>query len=156
MNNRPNIVLIMTDQQRGDCLSAEGHPVLLTPSMDSIGYQGTRFRRAYSTCPVCIPARRSLLSGQFPRTHGMVGYADGVAWNAPVTLPGALAAAGYETALVGRSMHQWPPRKRYGYQTMVIHGEDYEEFLRRNSPLDNPQWFGGGVMHNDWTAARAS
>ncbi|MCG3148214.1 MAG: Arylsulfatase [Verrucomicrobiae bacterium] len=142
----------MTDQQRGDCLSADGHPVLLTPNMDSLGFQGTRFRRAYSTCPVCIPARRSLLSGQFPRTHGLVGYQDGLAWDAPTTLPAALAAAGYETALVGRSMHQWPARQRHGYQTMVIHGADYDEFLRRNSPLENPQWFGGGVLHNDWTA----
>ena len=77
MTDRPNIVLIMTDQQRGDCLSAERHPVLLTPNMDSIGHRGTRFRKAYSTCPVCIPARRSLLSGQFPPTHGLVGYREG-------------------------------------------------------------------------------
>jgi arylsulfatase len=156
MNERPNIVLIMTDQQRGDCLSAEGHPVLLTPNMDNIGFQGARFRRAYSTCPVCIPARRSLLSGQFPHTHGMVGYRDRVEWDATVTLPGALAAAGYQTALIGRSMHQWPPRKRYGYEQMVVYDhlcpEDYDEFLRRHAPVGNAGWLSGGVFHNDWTA----
>lgn len=151
MSERPNILFLMTDQQRGDCLSADGHPVLLTPNMDSIGYRGARFRHAYSTCPVCIPARRSLLSGQFPRTHGLVGYQDGVEWNAPVTLPGALAAAGYQTALVGRSMHQHPSRKRFGYDQMVIDA-DYNEFLRRNARTTNASWFGGGVTHNDWTA----
>lgn len=152
MSDRPNILLIMTDQQRGDCLSAEGHPVLLTPNMDNIAYQGARFRYAYSTCPVCIPARRSFLSGQFPHTHGMVGYQDGVEWDAPVTLPSALAAVGYETALVGRSMHQWPVQKRFGFQTMITHSADYRQFLLRHGPAETTDWFGGGVMHNDWTA----
>jgi arylsulfatase len=157
MADRPNIVLIMTDQQRGDCLSAEGHPVLLTPSMDSLAHRGARFRRAYSTCPVCIPARRSLLSGQFPPTHGMVGYRDNVEWNAPATLPGELTKAGYQSILVGRSMHQHPSRKRYGYEQMVIFDrhtpdDDYCKFLRENSGQQNASWFGGGVMHNDWTA----
>lgn len=152
MIDRPNILVIMTDQQRGDCLSAEGHPVLLTPNMDGIAFQGARFRRAYSTCPVCIPARRSFLSGQFPRTHGMVGYRDGVEWDPPATLPGTLAAAGYETALIGRSMHQWPVQKGFGYQTMITHDADYREFLLRHGSAETTDWFGGGVMHNDWTA----
>lgn len=157
MSERPNILLIMTDQQRGDCLSADGHEVLLTPNMDDIGCRGARFAHAYSTCPVCIPARRSLLSGQFPRTHGMVGYRERVDWDAPPTLPGVLAGAGYQTALVGRSMHQHPWRKRFGYQHMAIYDhqdpdDDYNAFLRRGSRLPNPSWFGGGVMHNDWTA----
>jgi choline-sulfatase len=157
MNQRPNILLIMTDQQRGDCLSAEGHEVLLTPNMDDIGARGARFRRAYSTCPVCIPARRSLMSGQFPATHGLVGYRDGIEWDAPPTLPGVLRDAGYQTALVGRSMHQFPTRKRYGFEEMVTadHKEarnPYAEFLRLNAPVGNASWMGGGVMHNDWTA----
>ncbi len=150
---RPNILLIMTDQQRGDCLSIEGHPCLLTPNMDSIAGAGVRFRRAYSTAPICIPARRSLMSGQFPATHGMVGYQEGVEWDAPPTLPQTLRDAGYQTVLVGRSMHQYPPRKRYGFEHMVIHGwdSDYDPLLRKEAP-ESGGWFGGGVMHNDWTA----
>lgn len=118
-DKRPNFLLIMTDQQRGDCLSIDGHPVLLTPNMDSIAGSGARFRHAYSTCPVCIPARRSLMTGRFPTGHGMVGYAENVEWHAPPTLPGVLRDAGYQTALVGRSMHLSPPRKRYGFESMV-------------------------------------
>ena len=156
MTDRPNIVLIMTDQQRGDCLSAERHPVLLTPNMDSIGHRGTRFRKAYSTCPVCIPARRSLLSGQFPPTHGLVGYREGLEWNPAATLPGELTKAGYQSIIVGRSMHQHPVRKRFGYEQMVLFDhrnpdDDYCTFLRENGG-SNADWFGGGVMHNDWTA----
>lgn len=154
---RPNILLIMTDQQRGDALSIEGHPVLQTPNMDAIAGAGVRFTHAYSSCPSCIAARRSLLSGQFPRTHGMVGYADGTPWDPPATLPGALRDAGYHTALVGRSMHQHPIRRRYGYDEMTINchrdpHNDYALFLQRNGMLEQDPWFAGGVMHNDWTA----
>ncbi|HUU60580.1 MAG TPA: sulfatase-like hydrolase/transferase, partial [Phycisphaerae bacterium] len=66
MSDRPNILLIMTEQHRGDCLGIEGHPCLLTPNMDGIGAGGVRFTRAYTTCPTSIAARRSFLSGQFP------------------------------------------------------------------------------------------
>ena len=154
MPDRPDILLIMTDQQRGDCLSAAGHPVLMTPNMDSIANNGVRFTNHYTTCPSCVAARRSLLSGQFPPTHGMVGYRDGVEWDAPPTLPGVLREAGYQTVLVGRSMHQHPPRKRYGYEHMVTHGwaSDYNEWLEANAPRDSGNWHGGGVMHNDFTA----
>jgi len=154
MSERPNILLIMTDQQRGDCLSIEDHPVLLTPNMDGIAGSGVRFTRCYTTCPTCIAARRSLLSGQYPDTHGMVGYRDGVEWDAPPTLPGVLREAGYHTYLVGRSMHQHPARKRYGFDHMVLHGwdSDYGEWLRRNSVETAGGTYGTGVMHNDWTA----
>ncbi|MCP4639781.1 MAG: arylsulfatase [bacterium] len=153
--DRPNILLIMTDQQRGDCLSIDGHPVLLTPTMDRIAGQGVRFNHAYTTCPSCIAARRSLLSGQFPATHGMRGYRDGVEWDAPPTLPQVLKENGYHTYLVGRNMHQHPPRKRYGYDHMVIHrgdDSDYEEWLSRRQPEGSGGYYGTGVMHNDWTA----
>ena len=153
---RPNFLLIMTDQQRGDCLSIEGHPVLMTPNMDAIAGAGVRFARAYSTCPSCIAARRSLMTGQHPATHGMVGYRDNLEWDAPPTLPGTLKAAGYQTALIGRSMHLHPRRKRYGFDQMVIHdhtdASDYGEWLARNSPDTAGGYYGGGVMHNDWTA----
>ena len=152
-DDRPNILLIMTDQQRGDCLSIEGHPCLVTPNMDSIAGGGVRFSRAYSSCPSCVAARRSLLSGQFPSTHGMVGYRDAVEWDAPPTLPGVLHDAGYQTILVGRGMHQHPTWKRYGYDQMTVAapGGDYEEFIRREAPKSGG-YFAGGVMHNDFTA----
>jgi arylsulfatase len=157
MDSRPNFVIFMTDQQRGDCTSIDGHPVLLTPNMDSIAGAGARFRHAYCSAPSCIAARRSLLSGQFPASHGMVGYKDGVEWDAPPTLPGVLKAAGYHTYWVGRSMHQHPARKRFGFDH-VVNGDDwlpqtdYEEWLAHVAPNVNGSFFGAGPMHNDWTA----
>lgn len=149
--NRPNILLIMTDQQRGDCLGVAKHPVLLTPTMNRIAGRGVRFTRAYSTCPTCIAARRSLLVGQYPATHGLVGYQDDLEWNAPPTLPQVLAQHGYHTCLVGRDMHQHPSRKRYGFDHMVTLS-DYWEWLEQHEPAGSGGYYGTGVMHNDWTA----
>lgn len=151
MDSRPNIILIITEQHRGDCLSVDGHPVLLTPNMDTIAGSGARFTRAYTSCPTCIAARRSILSGQYPPTHGMVGYRDNVEWaNAPTTLPAALSAEGYHTVHVGRDMHQTPRRKRYGFDHMVTH-DDYKEWLAKKAP-DSGGWQGSGIMNNDYTA----
>ena len=124
--------------------------------MDAIAGKGVRFSKAYTPCPTCIAARRSILSGQFPSTHGMVGYMDGVEWDAPATLPEVLGKSGYQTFWAGRSMHQYPVRKRYGFDHMVI-GDDYYQWLEEHRPGGafgggKRSWFGSGVMHNDWTA----
>lgn len=148
-DDRPNVLLFMTDQQRGDCLSIDGHPVLLTPNMDHLGASGARFRRAYSTCPSCIAARRSLLSGQFPATHGMVGYHGGQVWDAPPTLPGVLQDAGYETAIVGRAMHQYAPDTHFGFKSV---GSSYEKYVAQGQPVGGGGSFGHGVSGNGWTA----
>jgi len=164
MEKTPNIIFIMTDQQRGDCLSIENHPVLMTPNMDSIAGNGVRFARCYSTCPACVPARRSLLSGQYPSTHGFVNNVSGIEWEGP-TLPGELKKAGYHTYLVGRNMHQHPSRKRYGFDHMVIEydaeAKDYSEWLEKKMPdiyesyrssRYGSMYHTSGIMHNDWTA----
>ena len=75
----PNVVLIMTDQHRGDCLGIDpGCPSpLLTPNLDFIGRSGTHFRRGYTESPSCIPARRTLMTGTAPAANGCVGMGGG-------------------------------------------------------------------------------
>jgi arylsulfatase A-like enzyme len=152
---RPNILLLMTDQQRGDCLGVDGHPCLMTPSMDALAGEGIRFERGYSTCPACIPARRSLMSGLHPQTHGMVAFVEGQAWDYPATLPQLLRDGGYQTGLVGRTMHLFPARKRYGFEEMTYakgsQESDYTEYVDRQAPEAGGA-YSGGVMNNDWTA----
>jgi len=63
---RPNIVFIITDQQSAGMMSCAGNPWLKTPAMDYIAGNGVRFERAYSTNPVCCPARIGLMTGRFP------------------------------------------------------------------------------------------
>lgn len=68
-----NVVLICVDQWRGDCLSAEDHPVVRTPYLDALAARGTRFSRAYSATPPCVPARAALHTGMAQTSHGRVG-----------------------------------------------------------------------------------
>ncbi len=67
--SRPNIVLVMTDQQRADFTRAAGFPLDTMPFLDSLGARGARFERAYTPMPVCAPARISLFTGRFPKAH---------------------------------------------------------------------------------------
>ncbi len=63
---RPNIIYIFTDQQHAGMMSCAGNPWLKTPAMDYIAENGIQFTRAYTTNPVCVPARVSLMTGRFP------------------------------------------------------------------------------------------
>jgi len=134
---RPDVLVIMPDQMRGDCLSILGHAVVRTPHLDALAREGALFRRAYTTVPSCIPARRALLTGLFPQTSGVVGYA-GRPISSP-TMPRLLADAGYTTVLVGRNMHQIPRTESYGYQTRALSSmydgsDDYDTYLRKVAP----------------------
>lgn len=115
MSQRPNILLLMTDQMRGDTMGISGHPVVQTPMLDEIGTAGFHFTRGLSACPICIPARRTLMSGQSAATHGCTVNAQ--KWLDAPTLPGVLADSGYQTHLCGK-IHLWPERKYYGFQSM--------------------------------------
>ncbi|MCL2434380.1 MAG: sulfatase-like hydrolase/transferase, partial [Clostridia bacterium] len=120
MTNRPNLLLIICDQMRGDCYGAAGHPDVKTPYIDTIAAQGTRYTNAYSACPSCIAARAALLTGQSQRRHGRVGYQDGVTWNYPDTLPALLSRNGYHTEAIGK-MHVHPPLNRCGFNNVTLH-----------------------------------
>lgn len=117
---RPNVLLIMVDQWRGDCLGAAGHPVVATPYLDAMAGRGVRFDRAYSATPSCIPARAALMTGLSQHSHGRVGYRDGVDWNYETTLAGELTRAGYQTEAVGK-MHVHPDRAQVGFEHVVLH-----------------------------------
>ena len=155
---RPDMLLIMPDQMRGDCLSALGHPAVRTPHLDDLIRQGAAFTQAYTPVPSCIPARHALLTGLFPQTSGVVGFRTRpIRWP---TLPQCLAEAGYGTVLVGRNMHQKPHDKPYGYRQRILgstytSNDDYDQFLRKAAPES-----GGirnvverlGVSYNGWEA----
>lgn len=85
----------------------------------------------------------------------MVGYKEGVSWEIEDTLPAVLSEGGYETAWIGRSMHQHPPEKRFGFEHVVSgsgENSDYMKRFRERRPDDWEGPYGTGVMHNDWTA----
>ncbi len=85
---KPNILFIMTDQMRGDCMGIAGHPDVKTPYLDHLASSGVHYTNAYTACPSCIPARCALHTGLKQEHHGRVGYQDRVPWNYPVTMAG--------------------------------------------------------------------
>lgn len=99
---RPSVLWICTDQQRKDSIGAYGNPVVQTPTLDRLASEGVRFERAYCQNPFCSPARASLLTGLYPRTHGV--WHNGIRFDkvgAP-TLGDILQSQGYRTGSVGK------------------------------------------------------
>jgi arylsulfatase len=100
-SDHPNLVLIMTDQQRADALGAAGNAHIHTPNLDRIAKEGIRFSNAFCTNPFCMPSRASLLTGRY--AHGHRCWDNGVPLEATaVTLAHRMAEAGYHTALIGK------------------------------------------------------
>ncbi len=147
--DRPHLLLILVDQWRGDCLGCLKHPVIETPHLDALAAQGQTFTRAYSPCPSCIPARRSLMTGMTPHRAGMVGYVENKPWPYQHTLAGELKRAGYQTINVGKT-HFYPRRLRLGFEEL-IETEDYFEWLERKLGAPHPR-LSHGVPSNAWWA----
>jgi len=99
---RPNIILIISDQFRADCIGAMGlNPMGLTPHLDAMAGRGVMFRNAFAAQPVCAPARASMFTGQYPSRHGV--WKNGVALDpAATTLAGTLRTAGYSANYIGK------------------------------------------------------
>ena len=156
-NSRPNILFLMTDQQRGDCLGAAGNTVIRTPNMDRIGNEGVRFSRAYSSTPTCTPARTALLTGLSPWHHGMLGM-TAMAEAYPLEKPRALRDAGYYTMTVGKQ-HFHPMRNGHGYHRMVLdehcpcgNGPQVYAAAEKKGPVeraDYESWFYSQAPHLD-------
>ena len=117
---KPNIVLIVTDQMRSDCLGAAGNPVIETPYLDTLAVQGAMFNNAYTAVPSCIAARAALMTGLSQKSHGRLGYQDRVTWDYRHYLAGELALAGYHTHCVGK-MHVHPSRSLCGFHDIQLH-----------------------------------
>ena len=130
---QPNILLIMTDQMRGDCMGTAGHPDVKTPNLDHLAACGVRYTNAYTACPSCIPARCALHTGLKQEHHGRVGYQDRVPWQYPVTMAGALAKAGYYTQCVGK-MHVHPLRNLMGFHNVELHDGYLHAYRNGNVP----------------------
>ena len=149
--NRPNFILILVDQMRFDALGIAGNELIDTPYLDDLARRGIYFQNAYSSTPTCVPARVALFTGQSSKLHGRYGYSEGVNFPAayPVTLPGQLGKAGYQTFGVGK-MHVFPDRARCGFDDVLLHDgflhysrsltrgvsasvDDYVDFLRRET-----------------------
>ena len=106
--DRPNVLFIMTDQMRADCMSGAGHPVIRTPHLDGLASDGVLFRRAYVQSAVCGPSRMCFYTGRYP-------HANRSPWN-EVPLPADektmghyFGGGGYRAALCGKTHYTPDP-----------------------------------------------
>ena len=104
MSNKPNILLITSDQQHHDTIG-KFNPKIKTPNLDSLCDEGTYFSRAYCPSPVCTPSRASIITGLYPSSHG--AWTIGVKLDESVqTLGEILYNNGYSTGLIGKAHFQ--------------------------------------------------
>ena len=99
---RPNIIFILTDDQRYDAMGCAGHPFLKTPHMDRLAREGVLFKNAFVTTSLCSPSRGSFLTGCYAHTHEVFSNAGKDPNPACPTFPQLLQKAGYETAFIGK------------------------------------------------------
>jgi arylsulfatase len=110
MIDRPNFLLIYTDQQRYDAVGANGNEAIRTPHTDRLAAEGANFANMFVASPNCMSSRAAFATGRYP-------HVNGVRWNgmalprSETTFMQTLAEAGYETALYGK-LHLWPHQSR--------------------------------------------
>ncbi len=125
---RPNVVYVVTDDQRDDQMSVAGHPFLNTPNMDRLAKEGARFKNMFVTTSLCSPSRASFLSGLYANSHGVTDNFTHYPDDLP-SFPKQLHSEGYRTAYVGKwHMGQKDDRKRPGFDYWVSHKGQGEYF----------------------------
>lgn len=143
---RPNVLLIMTDQQRWDGLAAAGNRHIHTPNLDALAASGALFENAFCNNPVCMPSRHSLLSGQYPSAIGSTTNGIEMREDVPC-LQHVLSPYGYHTANLGKLHFKNHSNRdhreihpRYGFDTLILSDEPgcyedaYIKWVRERDP----------------------
>ena len=100
---RPNIIFLLTDDQRWDTMGCTGNPIIQTPHMDAMAKGGVRFTNAFVTTSICACSRASIFSGQWVSRHGIKDFATPFSPDALAqTYPMQLRRAGYRTGFIGK------------------------------------------------------
>jgi arylsulfatase len=154
----PNIILIVTDQQRWDAVGYVGNSKALTPNLDELAKEGVHFTNAYSSTPSCTPARAALLTGMSPWGHGLLGYGP-IARQYPFEMPKMLKENGYYTYGIGK-MHWTPQRTLHGFHGTLLDESgrvesdgfisDYRTWFKLKAPGKDPDQT--GILWNEHNA----
>ncbi|MCC2686992.1 MAG: sulfatase [Paenibacillaceae bacterium] len=137
-----NILIIMADQHRIDCLGAYGNPDIRTPAIDSLAADGIVFENSFCASPVCTPSRYSFLTGLYPHDHLGWGNTSSIHSGLP-TFPKLLREKGYKTKAVGK-MHFTPTYYDLGFSEMQLaeqngpgrYEDDYHVYLMERGLAD--------------------
>ncbi len=127
--NRPNIIFILTDDQRWDALGFAGNPIIQTPEMDRLAGEGVYYENAFVTTPICAASRASILTGMYERTHGYTfGQGDIKAPYINQSYPVELKKAGYFTGFFGKFGVNYA-----AFDSLFDQGDNYD----RNGKFDD-------------------
>ncbi|GAB5561559.1 MAG: sulfatase [Synoicihabitans sp.] len=120
--SRPNIVFVITDDQRWDGLSINGHPAAQTPHIDRLGHEGLSLDNFLVSTPLCSPSRATFLTGRYARKHNIINNDKlglDVISHTLMTFPRRLREAGYETGFVGKWHMGLDDSRRPGFDTWI-------------------------------------
>ena len=112
-----DILLFMSDQHDGSLQHWAGNDIVRTPALDRLAAEGTAFTAASTACPLCVPARAAMISGQLPSNNGVLFNFNAISSD-KATFLHSLSASGYETVLCGR-MHFVGPDQRHGFSRRI-------------------------------------
>ena len=144
MKTRPNVLWLFCDQLRYHALASSGDPNIKTPNIDRLAAEGVRFTNAYSHCPVCVPFRAGLMTGQYPAACGVPRHGD-ILHPDRRTVAHAFRDAGYRTSYVGK----WHLSGEHGIH-MVCEadwaGEDFWVHPDMRGGFED--WFGFEISNN--------
>jgi arylsulfatase A-like enzyme len=133
-----NVLFIMTDQQRFDCLAANGNPIIQTLNLDRLAARSANFQRAYVQSPVCVPSRGCYFTGLYAHSHrNRVNYT--AMPRGEVFLQQYLRDAGYETGCVGK-LHLYPPTAAEARRTGFRHIDLHDGIGRTDPHSDYVRW----------------
>ena len=120
-----NILFITTDQQRYDALGCNGGTIARTPVVDRLAAEGIHYERAYNQNTVCMPARSTMLTGQYVRTHGVVANGIPLPDDAPSIAAYLAEQAGYRTALLGKAHFEpgFDPQRQFAENIRAATGD---------------------------------
>ena len=145
MADRPNVVIIMTDQQQARATARAGFPLDTTPFLDSLAAKGVWFDKAYTSSPQCAPARVSLLTGRYCGAHGIRANPTlhfGPRYEKDVV--DVLSELGYSTAMVGKNhSHLKPDRVDHWYALTHAAGHRNNDIKRNEEEKAFDSWLVG-------------
>ncbi|MFD0675640.1 MULTISPECIES: sulfatase-like hydrolase/transferase [unclassified Paenibacillus] len=137
--NKPNILFIMLDQLRYDCVGAGKQYPVYTPNIDRLASEGVWFSNAYTPIPICCPSRQALINGRRPEAFGALwNYTSGLSIPAleptEYAWPRDLNNHSYRKVFLGKwDVHPTLPPTKYGYDTYIGY-DGYKEMIARSYP----------------------
>ena len=133
----PNLLFVMTDQQRFDTLSVNGAPICRTPNLDRLASKGANFTRAFTNAPLCSPARGVMMTGRYPHSNGLTANTHYSETPTPglksgeVMISEILAEAGYRCGYIGKWHLSFDQSVQRGFSEWDVTHRSYGAYLQQ-------------------------